>query len=157
MAVNVYIMRHGEAQPVAASDAQRQLTPAGQAQVRQSGEYLHSVAKHFDLVLVSPYVRAQQTWQIVNDVCPNVGKVLTCDDLVPEASPAQMHDFLDAMLAQMDAENVLLVSHMPIVSYLVAELSTTQMAPIFMTAAVAHVSYDTQTMTGDFLGVKAPR
>lgn len=153
MAVNIFIMRHGEAQPVAPTDAARELTAAGRKEVEQSARYLAAQVDKFDLVLVSPYIRAQQTWQIVSSFCPQPEVLQTVDELVPEASPEALHDFLDALIEQHQSDNILLVSHMPLVSYLVSELSTSKMAPIYMTAAVGHVSYDPQRMKGDFTGL----
>lgn len=70
--MKIYIMRHGEAQQFAPSDAQRALTDRGRheseavarACVNQRG------VKGFDLVLVSPYLRAQQTWELLTDHFP---------------------------------------------------------------------------------------
>ncbi len=153
MSVTIYIMRHGEAQSVAPSDALRQLTPNGQREATIAGESLRQQLAPFDLVLVSPYVRAQQTWQAVKHACGAATLELTLDDLVPEADPKQTHDLIDALLAQHQAKNVLLVSHMPLVSYLVSELTQSDTTPIFMTAAVAQMAYDSDKMRGDFLGM----
>lgn len=63
--MKIYIMRHGEAQQFAPSDAQRALTDRGR---HESEAVARACAnqrgvKGFDLVLVSPYLRAQQTWE----------------------------------------------------------------------------------------------
>lgn len=52
-------MRHGEATPMQADDAARQLTQKGHIEAEKMGLWL---AKNYapDALLVSPYIRAQQ-------------------------------------------------------------------------------------------------
>ncbi len=62
--MKIFILRHGEAEHFANTDAERQLTPRG----RTESEAVARACKEqgfaqFDKVLVSPYIRAQQTWQ----------------------------------------------------------------------------------------------
>ena len=57
-------MRHGQAQNRAPSDEQRELTHMGQQQVMHNAQQ-HLANLTFDYVFVSPYVRAQQTWQLI--------------------------------------------------------------------------------------------
>lgn len=45
---------------------------------------------------------------------------------------------------------------MPLVSYLVAELTYDQQSPIFQTAAVAHIDYDIKTMKGQLVQLISP-
>lgn len=64
--MKLWLLRHGEAEAHARSDAQRELTPHGRKEVKQSAGHLpgHGVSK----IVASPYVRAQQTAQIVREV-----------------------------------------------------------------------------------------
>jgi phosphohistidine phosphatase len=156
MVVNLYIMRHGDAQPYATSDEVRQLTPRGIAEVKKNGEWLKQKVSGFDLVLVSPYVRAQQTQQIICDMIETPTKLETTEDLVPEGSPENIHDYIDAAIQLDHPKNILLVSHMPLVSYLVEELSIDRISPIFPTAGIAYIEYNVQQMRGHFSTVKAP-
>ena len=56
----ILIMRHGEAIPMHSDDVSRNLTPLGHQQVEKMGLWLQK--KHAPTgLLVSPYVRAQQT------------------------------------------------------------------------------------------------
>ena len=64
--MKLWILRHGEAEPHARSDAQRNLTEHGREQVRQAAAHL--IGQSIDTILVSPYVRAQQTAEIVRKV-----------------------------------------------------------------------------------------
>ena len=66
--MKMFFMRHGEAEHFADADAARQLTPRG----RVESEAVARACKEqgfaqFDKVLVSPYIRAQQTWQEISE------------------------------------------------------------------------------------------
>ena len=149
-------MRHGDAEPFASSDRQRQLTERGIAEVKRNALWLCQQVSQFDLILVSPYVRAQQTQALVSEIVDTATRLETLDDLVPEGNAANVHDYIDAAVNLYQPKNVLIVSHMPLVSYLVETFSTEKATPIFPTAAIAHIDYDCQLMKGHFNYVKAP-
>ncbi len=119
--MKIYIMRHGEAQQFAPSDAQRALTDRGRheseavarACVNQRG------VKGFDLVLVSPYLRAQQTWELLTDHF-SAKRVETCDGITPYGQSDRVFDYLSALIEVEQLESLLLVSHLPLVGYLVS-------------------------------------
>ena len=67
-----------------------------------------------------------------------------------------MHDYLDAVFSLEQYKKILLVSHMPLVSYLVAELTSDNTMPIFQTASVAQIEYDTTRMLGEFVTLVSP-
>ena len=69
--MNIFIMRHGEAEVMANSDKARRLTAYGIKQAFSQGEWLKQhlstlVINSLDRILVSPYVRAQETFHQVN-------------------------------------------------------------------------------------------
>ena len=81
--MKIFIMRHGEAEHFADSDAARQLTPRG----RVESEAVARACKEqgfaqFDKVLVSPYIRAQQTWQEISEYFA-AKSIETCEDITP--------------------------------------------------------------------------
>jgi phosphohistidine phosphatase len=151
-------MRHGEAQPIleqGSTDCQRALTQQGKTEVNLVAHWFKKKQIHFNTIFVSPYVRAQQTAQIAN------AKVVTktLDLITPSGDAKQVHDFIDGWCEQQiknsaqsvlgdDQKNLLIISHMPLVSYLVAQLTQSTDAPIFATAAIAHIDYDEKTMQG---------
>ena len=45
---------------------------------------------------------------------------------------------------------------MPLVSYLVAELTVDQQSPIFQTAAIAQIDYDKNNMNGKLIRLVSP-
>ena len=62
-------MRHGEAEVVASSDETRRLTDYGRKQSISQGQWLKThlnlTALSVQKVIVSPYVRAQETFELV--------------------------------------------------------------------------------------------
>jgi phosphohistidine phosphatase len=112
--MKLWILRHGEAEPHARSDAQRNLTEHGREQVRQAAAHL--IGQSIDTMLVSPYVRAQQTAEIVRKVLGGTPALKTVSWLTPESDPA-------CAVGQLpDNGNVLLVSHQPFVGELISLL-----------------------------------
>ncbi len=64
--MKIFIMRHGEAEHYAQSDAERALTERGRsASAAVAKACVEQGYQLFDKVIVSPYLRAQQTWQEV--------------------------------------------------------------------------------------------
>jgi phosphohistidine phosphatase len=150
----ILIMRHGEAMPMQADDAARQLTQEGHAEVDKMGLWL---AKSYapDAVLVSPYIRAQQTAQAVAKY--NEFKYSeTTTDITPEGKPQVAADYIETLMAaHSDCNTWLVVAHMPIVSYLVDQLCPGKL-PIFNTAAVAVIQYNEQTQRSEYISIKSP-
>ncbi|MBU3022407.1 phosphohistidine phosphatase SixA [Aestuariibacter sp. A3R04] len=152
------VMRHGEAESLRIDDKSRQLTASGRRQVAQAAQWLvenYCPEARVDLALVSPYRRARQTFDLVNlDV--SVGKALECDDIVPEGNPQIAHDYLDTLLSAAQGKvkpvkSVLLVSHMPFVSYFLDEISTVKTNSLFATASMAIVEYRLNSHNGQLL------
>jgi phosphohistidine phosphatase len=116
--MNIVIMRHGQAESQAATDFDRPLTMAGLKQASSAGSCLSGLGLSFDQVWVSPYLRTQQTAdQVLAQL--SVGKRLSVDLLVPETRPL---DLITA-LGEQSCDNLLLVSHQPLVSSLVSSLA----------------------------------
>ncbi|MBB1384648.1 phosphohistidine phosphatase SixA [Pseudoalteromonas sp. SG45-5] len=150
----ILIMRHGEATPMQADDAARNLTQLGHTEAEKMGLWLSKVHQP-DALLVSPYIRAQQTAQ--NVAKNNTFKFSeTTSDLVPEGKSQIAADYLETLIAAHPQCNTwLVVAHMPIVSYLVDQLSSGDM-PIFNTGAVAVIHYDEQTQRSQYISINAP-
>ena len=62
--MKLWFIRHGEAEPYQAHDAERQLTNYGRQQVVQAADFLRDIS--FDRVLCSPYIRARQTAELLD-------------------------------------------------------------------------------------------
>lgn len=134
-------MRHGDAIPDAASDALRPLSARGCDESRQMAVWLSGQGIDIDRVLVSPFLRAQQTLQAVRDVWQLPVKDECLPELTPGGSAEQVRDYLEVLSSQ-GVGAVLVISHLPLVGYLVAALCPQETAPMFATSAVADVQFD---------------
>ncbi len=138
--MQLLIMRHGEAEPFNGSllDKQRMLTPAGQVQAELAAASLAATPP--DLMLVSPFVRTQQTADIVRaHLVGQTGAQLpwqTCDWLQSEMPVDMAIDGLQDYAVGC----LLLVSHMPLVSLLVAYLTGQQVG--FQPANIAEITLE---------------
>lgn len=115
--MKLWIMRHGQAQSQAVSDSARELTDAGRKEVLTSASHLQG--RPLQRVLVSPYVRAQQTAAVVQGVLQADITQLTVDWLTPDSDPFEALRQLDAL----GLDEVLLVSHQPLVGSLTGLLA----------------------------------
>ena len=149
--MKVVVMRHGDAVLGADDDAARALTSLGREQSRAMALWLQQQMPHLDRVLVSPYLRAQQTWQTVRELFGEV-RVDVLDELVPHGHSAPVADYLRAL--EGEVENLLVISHLPLVGYLVADLCPVQTPPMFVTSAM--VAVELQDGQGQLLWQQAP-
>ncbi len=161
-------MRHGEAQPIleqGKSDCQRTLTNFGKEEVNWVAHWLQRKQISISSVFVSPYVRAQQTCNIVTARMSS--QTTTLDLITPSGDAKQVHDFIDGWCELHcrnveshspcgEEKSVLIISHMPLVSYLVAQLTQSTNAPIFATGAIAHIDYNEKTMQGNLKRLISP-
>ncbi|WP_409284195.1 phosphohistidine phosphatase SixA [Pseudomonas protegens] len=112
--MKLWVLRHGQAESHAASDDQRNLTAHGRQEVLGSAAQL--IGQPISAIIASPYVRAQQTAQLVRQALGFEGEIRTVPWLTPEANPLQVLEHLDG------ADNLLLVSHQPLVGNLIGLL-----------------------------------
>lgn len=110
--MKLWLLRHGEAEPVARRDAERNLTARGRQQVREVAEHLQG--RPLQAVLVSPYVRAQQTADLLCEELGFTGQRLTASWLTPESELRQTL----RELAGFAHDELLLVTHQPLVGSL---------------------------------------
>ncbi|NVK10953.1 MAG: phosphohistidine phosphatase SixA [Gammaproteobacteria bacterium] len=110
------ILRHGTAEPWRndETDEDRALTVTGVDEVTRQG-LAHFLSLNPESIWVSPYRRTQQT---VASFTPTDTYFETTRILVPESPPMVV---LDALINV--HTNLLLVSHQPLVSQLIAKLS----------------------------------
>lgn len=155
--MQIYIMRHGEAENFAASDAERPLTARGIAQSQQMATLLAShLNGELDRVWVSPYLRAQQTWQAMADSLPSPTRVDSVEDITPYGDAETVAEYIQAIIETEQPQSLLLISHLPLVGYLTAELVAGIQPPMFLTSAIAAIEYDPQTGTSSLLWQQQP-
>lgn len=149
--MKIFIMRHGEAEHYASSDAERALTERGQnASLKVALKCSGKGFSNFDKVLVSPYLRAQQTWTTISQTFTGTD-VETCDDITPYGQSDQVFDYISALVEQHNFDSMLLVSHLPLVGYLTAELAQDITPPMYPTSGLMCVEFDKNTQQGTLL------
>ena len=134
--MKVWVLRHGEAQAHARTDAERNLTEQGRAEVLRSAAHL--IGQPLSAIFASPYVRAQQTAELVREALGFEADIRTVPWLTPEGNPLRVLEKLDT------DDNVLLVSHQPLVGSLISFLQhghQRQPEPMY-TASLAELEGD---------------
>lgn len=116
--MQVFILRHAEAELRAATDFARNLTANGIQQLAQVMSRHTAALAGISQVWVSPYERTQQTLQQIAHLLPAGARIETSEDLTPE-SPVQL---LIPLLERSVGEHVLLISHQPLVGEAVSQL-----------------------------------
>lgn len=112
--MQVFVLRHGQAESQITTDEARNLTDKGRADVASSVRQSLSDLKKVQEIWASPLVRAQQTAQIVREILANEGvqlSIKTTDLIIPESDPTGLFDSLQTT----NATSVLLASHQPFV------------------------------------------
>ncbi len=149
--MNIWIMRHGEASFSASSDSERTLTPFGIEMAKKQGQWLgnrlNQAKIQLDKILVSPYLRTQQTLEAVKLGLQAVGfsqsftnLVETWEEITPDGNQSLVLDYLD-FLRDEGAKNVLLISHLPLVFDLVCALTDDQSQVHFYPAVMAELCW----------------
>lgn len=141
--MNLYLIRHAiaEEETPSGEDSQRGLTDKGAKRMRQIAKGLRTLGVEFDLILTSPYTRAQQTAEILADVFKIKKQVAASENLVPMGDP-------DLLLAEINEKysvlSLAIVGHEPYLSTFVS-LLTAGGSPVEMTfkkGGVCHLSTD---------------
>jgi phosphohistidine phosphatase len=120
--MEIYILRHGIAVERGTagykSDSERPLTSDGEGKMRQIAEAMLGMGLQFDLILSSPYVRAEQTARIVAQELEE--EVTLSDHLAPGSNALELIREINDERPQ----RVLLVGHEPDLSRLISLLLT---------------------------------
>jgi phosphohistidine phosphatase len=119
MARQLWLLRHGEAEPHDADDdAARQLTERGRDQARAAGRALAALGVQIHVAFTSPKVRARETAVLA---CEALG----CDPIEhePLAAGFDRDDALELLAIAGDDQRVLVVGHEPDFSQVVHDLA----------------------------------
>lgn len=117
--MQVFVLRHGQAEMQQSTDEVRNLTAKGRLEVAANIKASLSEFGHLQEIWVSPLVRARQTAQIVCDLLANqkvFPVVKTSDQITPDGDPSVLFEVLQAS----HLTSVLLVSHQPFVGSFIA-------------------------------------
>ncbi|MFT2091258.1 phosphohistidine phosphatase SixA [Paraglaciecola sp. 2405UD69-4] len=151
--MKLVIMRHGQAEALSEPDEARALTVFGKQQVSEASKWLKEQLGEdglIDLALVSPYLRAQETYQELSLVV-NVTEKANSSDITPDGNSKLFHDYLDALVSQSQSLNtVLVVSHMPFVCYFLEEINRNKKSILFDTSSIVIIDYDVSDGQGEF-------
>jgi phosphohistidine phosphatase len=122
MAQQLWILRHGEAEPHdARPDEQRRLTERGEVQSRAAGRALAALELTFQLVATSPRVRALDTARLA---CEALG----CEPVEhePLSKDFDADDAIELMHAAGPDKRVLVVGHNPDLEQILHDLTGTR-------------------------------
>jgi phosphohistidine phosphatase len=157
--MKLIIMRHGEAERFRVQDNTRSLTSLGEKQAITAGKWLYDYLGAdlpIDIALVSSYVRAQQTYEQLSKHVVVIKKQI-CEDVIPEGDPTVAHDFIKVLFATPSQPKVILVvSHMPFVSYFLEEVHIDNRSMLFDTSSVAILDYDLAAGEGTIESIYHP-
>ena len=112
--MKLYVLRHGAAEPRAASDAERRLTGRGAAEVRAVAVAAAARLGALQAVVSSPYQRARQTAAELMRSLGFAGELVIEPGLAPGGEPHGT----GALVERCGADELLLVSHQPLVGEL---------------------------------------
>ncbi len=137
--MDLYLLRHGEAEPRSASvaEASRQLTAKGRSDVGRVITRAQTAKVKPDLILSSPYARARQTADIAAKLLKV--KVEESRHLLPSVEP---HLIWDELREHADAAQIILVGHEPHMSRLASFLLMTILAIDFKKGALLRVQVE---------------
>ncbi|HCV19405.1 MAG TPA: phosphohistidine phosphatase SixA [Alteromonas sp.] len=153
----IFIMRHGEAEGLLTDDKSRRLTAVGNAEVGASSHWLaesYCPDNQIATALVSPYTRTRQSYQQVASTS-HASQFEICADITPDGNVKLVHDYVDVLARQSIKNNagqpLLLVSHMPFVSFFLDEICDVPKMSLFATGSVAVVRYSLSRSKGVLL------
>ena len=140
--MHLFIMRHGEAELMANSDKARHLNANGREQSRLQGMWLKSTALEFDKVLVSPYTRALETFDEINQVFEQQlsDKLEVWEGITPYGDSGLVSSYV-ALLEKEGHRNLLLISHLPLVGDIVKDFCCRNHAS-FYPATIVDIHWD---------------
>jgi phosphohistidine phosphatase len=149
MANQLWLLRHGEAEPHGVrEDAERRLTPRGEAQSRAAGKALVALEVTFQAVYTSPKVRARDTALLAAEALPEE----------PIVTPVLAEDFdvadaRDLLLGVEPDGRILVVGHNPDFAQVVFDLTGARVD--FKKGGVAGVRLD--GTRGELIALLRPR
>lgn len=151
-ALRLYLIRHGEANPVSI-DPSRTLTAKGVDDAVTVGKFLSSLHVNPDCIFSSDKSRAIKTAGIISSIleCSD-DRVIASRELNPNAYPEGM---CSLVTSYGPADTVIIVGHMPsiglLTSYLITSDRTVDASISFETCGVAYLEGDNLGKPGGFI------
>lgn len=138
--MQLWILRHGRAEPFQDIDASRALVTSGRQEVRHMVTQQRHKMPAVSEVWVSPYVRARQTAAIAREALG--GLSARCEQVSELLLPEARVSSLIEALYQSGLDSVLLVSHQPLESTLLDVLCGPAETHYMQTASLAAVELE---------------
>lgn len=139
--MNLFLLRHGTAEPHSDKDRNRRLTEEGRADLRAILSASQSSLAEVEALYSSPYIRAQQTAEIALghlDARKNIQTKMS-DEITPSGNPHAVIQWLSTLPHQ----SVMLVSHQPLIGILLDALGGFEAGRYRMgTSALAYLKCD---------------
>jgi len=172
-------MSHGEAVnqfcKTESEDSKRPLTENGQSEAFKMGQWLAKNSISLNEIYVSPYRRTQQTCQRLlvameesKIAIKTTLKPITLDFITPLGDVKEVNNFIDKFIfsygnndknmnkRNLDSLSILIISHMPLVSDLLSQLTASENRLFFATGTMVKIDYDVESMQGDFVSIISP-
>jgi len=120
--MNLYIIRHAIAveEDSSGDDSQRSLTDKGRKKMRQIAKGLRILGVEFDMILSSPYVRARETAEVLNDVFKNKKQIAFSEHLVPMGDPTAL---IAEIKEKYSVNDLAIVGHQPLLTNFISLLA----------------------------------
>lgn len=140
----LYLMRHAEASAKEArqEDKLRELTPTGVKESLHVGAWLRDQNTHWDLLVSSSALRAEQTAHLVAEGMKLEQPRILLEDSLYEGSVRQFLDYVNNI--EDGYKEVLIVGHNPTISYLAEYLTKADIGDM-PAAAVTVIKFDFTT------------
>ncbi|MER2493582.1 phosphohistidine phosphatase SixA [Catenovulum sediminis] len=151
--MHLFIVRHGEAEQHSHNDSSRNLNHNGRQESIRMGRWIAQQCEQFDLVLMSPFNRAIQTWESMQAQGIRCKQFVYLTELQPEADVETSLSVIQAYSDGLD--NVLVVSHLPLVCHLVDEL-VVEPCPLFATGTTAVLNLSKDHIKGHLEQIISP-
>jgi phosphohistidine phosphatase len=120
--MNIFLIRHGAAEEktLFGKDSERKLTSKGKTDLKRSIDIYKPLLVNIETVISSPYKRAFQTAEIVQEELKLKKDILIDNRL----SPGSRIENILELCNEIDTDNVALIGHEPDISQHVSDLSS---------------------------------
>ncbi|VFP79542.1 phosphohistidine phosphatase SixA [Candidatus Erwinia haradaeae] len=154
--MKIFIMRHGESVLEVTYDFFRPLTPRGYYESRQIAKWMHNRSIVIEKVLISPYLRAQQTLNAIKKDLPLPHKVDILLELIPEGIPSKIKNYLHFLETHM-VKSVMIISHLPMIKNLLYTLCPQTKKIIFTTSEIICINFNTRQLLNELQWQMSPQ
>ena len=142
--MNLYFVRHGIAGNSAA-DKERELTRQGKENLLKDFKTWDNYINSIDYIITSPYKRTYQTAELIHKYYKINSELIIENSLAPGCYLENVLPLIEAL----EAEDILLVGHMPDVAFMVSELTNSYRSNFdFFPGSIAGVTIGSKLKEG---------